>query len=511
MNKTPRHHKLGWYSSYDRGLQYLLGMWGEILKKFPDAQLHIAYGWDMFDKAAATNPERMRWKHDMELAMQQRGIHHYGRLGKKELADLRKKCGILAYSTDFFEINCITALDCQKDGCVPVVMNQKDWDSEELYTALDETVYAGIKVEGNIRTDKEKYFEALTGLMGDEKEWKKLSIKGINGSQKYLWPKIAEKWAPEFAKEISMPLVSIYTPTIRKGFWNLMASNIAFQSYKNVEWIVVDDFPKDRSFEMKKACDRWGIKGKYVRGGRTDKFHFGLSSANNIAWKNMDGELLIYLQDFVLMPARGIEMYVDIYRHNPNTMIAGTDVYHFPKVKPNVDSEDWFDGELDVVGEFSWENQRNLGIGMRKSESPMELEFNYCAIPKKVIDSVGGSYEFFNDGLGFDNTELAYRALYLGKELIVDDTNVAVCLDHWEALKNSQDQLGEKRTTRLNDPRYIWMMNKIKEGKLPVKRDEKIDTFRLEYEIPDTETQDGAVVWMNNHMDEILDKWENIL
>lgn len=510
MNKTPRHHKLLWASSYDRGLQYLLLMWNDIKSKFPDATLDIAYGWNTFDKLASGNPERVAWKHDMELAMKEPGITHHGRIGKQELKKLRQECGILAYSTNFFEINCITALECQKDGCVPVVMNQKDWQESQLYTALDETVYAGIKVEGNIAKPegRAEYLKALYDLMDNEPKWKKLSYNGKNGAKKYAWPIIAEKWTTEFVKPLTLPLVSIITPTIRKGFWNLMAANIAHQTYQNTEWIVVDDFPQDRSYQMKKACDKWNIKGKYVRGNKTDKFYYGLSSANNIGWKNSTGELLIWLQDFVLMPPHGIEMYVDIYRHNPKAMIAGTDVYHFPKIKPDVDKEDWFNGELDVVGEFSWENQRNKGIGIRKSEQPVELEMNYCSIPRQVIDSVGGWYEFFNDGLGFDNTEFAYRALATGSKLLVDDCNVATCLDHWEALKEHQDQLGEKRTHRLNDPRYVWMINKIKEGKLGLKRDESVDTFRLEYEIPESETQDGAVEWMRSHMDEILNSWE---
>ena len=54
------------------------------------------------------------------------------------------------------------------------------------------------------------------------------------------------------------------------------------------------------------------------------------------------------------------------------------------------------------------------------------------------------------------------------------------------------------------------MMNKLKEGKLGLKRDEKVDTFRLFYEIPET-TQDGAVEWMNENMQSILDTWENIV
>lgn len=195
-----RQHKLLWGSSYDRGLMYLLDMWSDIRKKFPDAELHIAYGWNNFDKIAGTNPERMKWKHDMELAMDQEGITHHGRIGKDELQKLRQKCGILAYSTDFFEINCITVLECQQDGCVPVVMNQSEWDNEKIYTALDETVYAGVKVEGIISRDKDKYLEALTKLMEDETEWKRLSALGKKGAKKYQWKKIAGEWVDEFLK-----------------------------------------------------------------------------------------------------------------------------------------------------------------------------------------------------------------------------------------------------------------------------------------------------------------------
>jgi hypothetical protein len=191
-------------------------------------------------------------------------------------------------------------------------------------------------------------------------------------------------------------------------------------------------------------------------------------------------------------------------------MIAGTDIYHFPKLKPNTDSEDWFNGGLDVVGAFSWENQRNLGIGMRKSESPIELEMNYCAIPKKAVEAAGGWYEFFNDGLGFDNTEFAYRALSLGYQLLIDDTNQAVCIDHWKPLEGNQKELGEKRTMRLNDPRYYWLLEKIKEGKLDFKRDPAKDAFRLFYEMPPM-SQDEATKWIGDNQDKIIKSWDKVI
>ena len=140
-----RQHKLFYGSSYDRGLQYLLFMWPDIKKTFPDAELHVCYGWNTFLQMASGNPERMEWMRSMVALLQQPGITEQGRVGKEELAKIRKDCGIWSYPTDFQEINCITALDTQSDGLVPVTMS---------LAALQETVGSGIRVDGDIKEEK---------------------------------------------------------------------------------------------------------------------------------------------------------------------------------------------------------------------------------------------------------------------------------------------------------------------------------------------------------------------
>lgn len=512
--KATRWHKLFWGSSYDRGLDILLFMWSQIKEAVPDAELHICYGWDMFDKVARNNPERMKWKAGVEELMKQDGIVHHGRLSKDGLAQVRKSCGVWAYPTYFTEINCITALECQRDGVVPVVCDFKsNFNGENHYTALSETVRKGIVVTGDIKNElvQKEYVAKLTGLLNDYFTWSQLSGAGKKAVNAYMWPRIAEKWTNEFARPIVTPKVSIITPTIRMGFWNLMAHNLSQQTYKNLEWIVVDDFPKDRSFTMKKYCDKHHLENfKYVRGGKTDKFYYGLSTANNIGWQNSSGELLVFLQDFILLSPYGIEALVDIYRHNPDALIAPTDVYYESNKKPNTESEDWYDGELDIQGNFLWKNKRNRNLGIRPTQNPFDFEMNYGAIPKKVVDALGGWWEFFNDGLGFDNTDIAYRALNLGYKILIDDTNQAVCIDHWKPLEGKQAELGEKRTLRLNDPRYYWLIEKIKQGKLDFKRDPKKDNFRLFYEMPEM-SQDDATLWIREHQDEIVKSWENVI
>lgn len=187
-NMSQRQHKLFWGSSYDRGLQHLLKMWPKIREAFPDAELHVCYGWNLFDKAYANNPERQAWKERINKLMEQPGITHHGRVSKEKLREIESQCGIWAYPTDFQETCCITALDCQYVGCVPVTM---------ALAGLKETVQSGVKIEGDIYDDEtqEAWLKELLRLMGDEKEWDIEGGKGMLWAQQWSWENVARKWS----------------------------------------------------------------------------------------------------------------------------------------------------------------------------------------------------------------------------------------------------------------------------------------------------------------------------
>lgn len=496
-----RNHKLIYSSSPDRGLDILLKMWPEIKAKFPDATLDVAYGWKVFDMVAASNPERMAWKDKVMEMMKAEGITDHGRIGKDELKKLRQQCGIWAYPTYFTEINCINALEMQRDGVVPVTM---------AFAALKETVGAGIKVEGDIYDPavQTAYLETLLSFMGDERWWSEEQAKGIEFAKDYDWSKIATDWTEYFGNKPEDVKVSICTPTIRRGFWNIMANNIANQTYKNIEWVIVDDYKDNREAIAQEYAQRYGLDIKYYRGkDRKTKRTFGLVNANNTALQHATGSLLVILQDFVLMPETGVEQLVTLARQHPNAIIAPVDEYYAPKIAPDTESEDWFHGELDVKGQFMRKNARVVNQGVRESTNPYEFEQNYCAVPKWIADQLGGWYEFIDESLGFDNTEFAYRALISGFKLIVDDSNICACIDHWEALKGTVEHgLGRERT--LSDPRYIWEMQMIEDGKLPIVRRQDVDDqIELLYKMPDEVPDEDAVRWMRAHTEEIVSGW----
>jgi len=185
-------HRMIYASSFDRGVVYLLRNWPIIRKEVPDAELHLFYGWELYDKIHRGNPERAEWKNKVVQMMQQDGIVYHGRVGHRALHHEFAKSGIWAYPTDFTEISCITAMKAQALGAIPVVTNM---------AALEETVRNGVKVDVDIETEEgqEEYIGALIALLKDEKQQESIRPEMMKWARKqYAWENVAKLWDERF-------------------------------------------------------------------------------------------------------------------------------------------------------------------------------------------------------------------------------------------------------------------------------------------------------------------------
>lgn len=179
-------------SSYDRGLEHLLKMWPEVKRAVPKAELHIFYGWQLFEKFYKDNPGSMAWKDKMDEMMEYDGITHHGRVPQPKIEKWYKKCGIWAYPTHFGEISCISAMKAQAYGAIPVVVD---------YAALQTTVQHGVKVEGDIyeKETQQEYQKELIKLLKDTDRQEKIRKPMMEWAKKeFSWSKIAKQWSNEF-------------------------------------------------------------------------------------------------------------------------------------------------------------------------------------------------------------------------------------------------------------------------------------------------------------------------
>ncbi|NBW22239.1 MAG: glycosyltransferase family 1 protein, partial [Caulobacteraceae bacterium] len=185
---SKRKHSVGWFSSYDRGLDVLLSdaVWPKIVEAVPDVTLDVAYGWNTFDSFHKDNPERMKWKWNLIRKFNQYDVVEHGRLSHTELAELMKEIEVLAYCTSFPEIDCITVKKALAAG-IDVVSSG--------FAALQESIWCKEEEDiEDIHDNPEKLDEfanrvidALLNPISDEKR-KEIAEETI---KRYDWALIA--------------------------------------------------------------------------------------------------------------------------------------------------------------------------------------------------------------------------------------------------------------------------------------------------------------------------------
>ncbi len=192
-------HRIIYMSSPDRGLIYLLKNWSLVTTAVPDAELHVFYGFTVFDGMHKNNPAQQIWKKTIMDGMRQKGIIYHGRVGHADLHKEINKSGVWAYPTNFEEISCISAMKAQALGAVPVVTD---------YAALTETVKNGIKVDVDIATDKgqKEYVDALIKILKDPNEQTQIRNNMMKWAKDYfLWSHIAPTWDVLFRTHLQNP------------------------------------------------------------------------------------------------------------------------------------------------------------------------------------------------------------------------------------------------------------------------------------------------------------------
>ncbi len=181
-------HRMIYASSPDRGLVYLLKNWKKVREKVADAELHVFYGFDVYDAIHRDNPARQKWKEQVIKLMNQPGITYHGRVGHEKLHEEYSKSGVWSYPTDFTEISCISAMKAQALGAIPVTTT---------LAALDETVKNGVKLDADITLPEvqEEYVEALVKILTDEKGQEEMRKGMTEWAQSYFsWKNVASLW-----------------------------------------------------------------------------------------------------------------------------------------------------------------------------------------------------------------------------------------------------------------------------------------------------------------------------
>lgn len=193
-------NRLIYSSSPDRGLERLIEIFPQIKAQVPDAELDVYYGfhnWRSMAQAANNQAELERIKKFEELLEKSRsiGINYHGGVSKPELAKAFLHSKVWAYPTWFTETYCITALEAQAAGCVPVT---------SALAALPETISHGFiiqKFASNTQEYADIFVKRVVKLLTNEEERSKYAQGGREYAFAYHgWDHVAKSWEDHFKR-----------------------------------------------------------------------------------------------------------------------------------------------------------------------------------------------------------------------------------------------------------------------------------------------------------------------
>lgn len=181
-------------SSPDRGLLALLKLFPKIRELFPDASLHIYYGFENWDKSIQQSGDaaQLQLRNETYAYMSQDQVFYHGKVGQQELAQAFLESDIWLYPTEFAETYCISALEAQMSRTLCICS-----DLAALHTTVGDR---GILVSQ--RPTDPGYGQIILGLLttlqADMARKNELLQKGHAWALQQSWDRIAAAWQAHF-------------------------------------------------------------------------------------------------------------------------------------------------------------------------------------------------------------------------------------------------------------------------------------------------------------------------
>jgi hypothetical protein len=218
---------------------------------------------------------------------------------------------------------------------------------------------------------------------------------GVYGTDKR--PKMCETyWCDESPnkEEVFFNMrISVITPSIRPQGLEQAFKSMQRQNFGGVEWLPRLSVP----------------------GAKPD-----LAYQMNQAVKEAQGELIVFLQDWIKIGPDALQKMWDFYKANPNTAITAP-------VGKAKDLGTFATGKLtkeDTSIKWDWRSHREGKVEYH------EWEIDWGAAPKKLIVEAGAFEERYDTDFGFENVDLGYRLYKNGVQFKCDTSNSAIAFDH---------------------------------------------------------------------------------
>jgi len=182
-------HRLMFASSPDRGLYQLCMIFQRAKELIPDLELHVYYGFDNIEKIVDKFPLARRHRNEVLHMLEQPGIEFHGRTPQPALIREWFKSGIWCHPSNFTETSCITCMEAQACGAIPITT--PTW-------AIEQNVEHGVFIEGDPVGDnltRARYVLELVKMANWIGRQESIRENMMPWARKHFdWEKFADQW-----------------------------------------------------------------------------------------------------------------------------------------------------------------------------------------------------------------------------------------------------------------------------------------------------------------------------
>lgn len=187
-----RPRRLIWTSSPDRGLKEVLDIFERAREIVPDLELAIFYGMDNIDRICEGDRTRWPWVQSwrqFDRANAMPGVTWHGRIGQEELKRELFRSGIWLYPTWFSETSCISCMEAQACGCIPI--------TRPFWAVGHNVRFGGVFIEGEPAEPlvKARYVATLAAVALDVETQEAVRAEMMPAARQcFDWERWCDQW-----------------------------------------------------------------------------------------------------------------------------------------------------------------------------------------------------------------------------------------------------------------------------------------------------------------------------